>query len=98
MNKPICACGKCNCQECIDNLNRLAKENNAIVIGDFGIPGNLEHKVEVAICRNCQRPYPRMKFKNSRGKGIGFGIKGMNSKTCSKKCSRAFNQRFRRSK
>ncbi len=24
-----------HCQECIDNLKRLAEDNNAIIIGDF---------------------------------------------------------------
>lgn len=27
--------GNKNCQECIDNLYKLAKDNNAIIIGDF---------------------------------------------------------------
>ena len=27
--------GNPNCKECIKNLKRLAKDNNAIVIGDF---------------------------------------------------------------
>ena len=27
--------GNPNCKECIENLKRLAKDNNAIVIGDF---------------------------------------------------------------
>ncbi len=27
--------GDINCQECIDNLKELAKDNNAIIIGDF---------------------------------------------------------------
>ena len=55
------------------------------------MPQKLKY-VEEAICIVCGEKYPRRTMKKkSRGRGMSFKIRGMNTKTCSKECTKINN-------
>jgi len=43
--------------------------------------------IEITICKNCGKLF-RKRTKVSKGRSIKYGIRGKNTVTCSKNCSR----------
>lgn len=55
------------------------------------IPKKFKYKIEIFVCKNCKKPFLRMKKKRTNPV-TPLGVLPFNRLTCSKKCSKEYNR------